>query len=87
MGLVKILSQELISFSLWFTDREVGVGVGLLVPERAWSICLLSIKSSQSIPETLRLAQRTEPLFSVTLTLVKVQLLLIVSRDALLFEV
>lgn len=63
------------------------MGVGLLVPERAWSICLLSIKSSQSIPETLRLAQRTEPLFSVTLTLVKVQLLLIVSRDALLFEV
>lgn len=59
----------------------------LWVPERAWSICLLSIKSSQSIPETLKLAQRKEPLLSVTLTLANVQLLLIVSREAFLFEV
>lgn len=47
--------EEIASCSPCFTDREVGA-------RGAGSILLLFLKSSQSTPETLPLAQRAEPL-------------------------
>lgn len=58
--------EEIASCSPYFTDREVGA-------RGAGSILLLFFQSSQSTLETLRLAQRAEPLLSGTPTLVNVQ--------------